>query len=56
MLDDIHTILDALKLRHARAAVAERLRAAQKEKPSYSAFRVPRQHAGNRKAECVSTA
>ena len=38
MLDDIHSLMDALKLRYARAAVAESLKAAQKDKPSYSAF------------------
>jgi len=51
MLDDIQAMLDALKLRHARAAVAERLKAAQKEKPSYSAFLLEllrREHEGQR--------
>ncbi len=38
MLDDIHLLLDALRLRHARAIVAESIKAAQKNKPSYSAF------------------
>lgn len=38
MIDDIHALLDALKLHHARAALAEALKAAQKDKPSYSAF------------------
>ena len=38
MLDDIYAVLDALKLRHARAVVGEALKAAQKDKPSYSAF------------------
>lgn len=51
MLDDIHALLDALKLRHARAAVAEALKAAQKDKPSYSAFLLEllrREHEGQR--------
>jgi len=51
MLDDIHAILDTLKLPHARAVVAERLKAAQKEKPSYSAFLLEllrREHEGQR--------
>lgn len=51
MLDDIHAILDALKLRHARAAVAEALKSAQKDKPSYSAFLLEllrREHGGQR--------
>lgn len=51
MLDDIHALLDALKLRHARAAVAETLKAAQKDKPSYSAFLLEllrREHEGQR--------
>jgi DNA replication protein DnaC len=38
MINDVHALLDALKLRHARAAVAEALKAAAKKKPSYSAF------------------
>jgi len=51
MLDEIHAILDALKLRHARAAAAEAIRAAQKNKPSYSAFLLEllrREHEGQR--------
>lgn len=51
MLDDIHALLDALKLRHARAALAEALKAAQKDKPSYSAFLLEllrREHEGQR--------
>lgn len=51
MLDDIHALLDALKLPHARAAVAEALKAAQKDKPSYSAFLLEllrREHEGQR--------
>jgi DNA replication protein DnaC len=38
MIHDIHTVLDQLKWRHARAAVDDALRRAQKEKPSYGAF------------------
>src|SRR3972149_1636795 len=51
MLDDIHALLDALKLRHARAAVDEHLKAAQKKKTSYSAFLLEllrREHEGQR--------
>lgn len=51
MIDDIHAILEVLKLRHARAAVADALKAAQKEKPSYSAFLLEllrREHEGQR--------
>jgi len=51
MLDDIHTLMDALRLRHARAVVDESLRMAQKNKPSYSAFLVEllrREHEGQR--------
>ncbi len=51
MLDDIHALLDALKLRHARAAVAEQIKAAQKNKTSYSAFLLEllrREHEGQR--------
>lgn len=51
MLDDIHALLDALKLRHARASVAEAIKAAQKDKPSYSAFLLEllrREHEGQR--------
>jgi DNA replication protein DnaC len=51
MLEDIHTLLDALKLRHARRAVAEAIKAAQKDKPSYSAFLLEllrREHEGQR--------
>lgn len=51
MLDEIHALLDALKLRHARAAVAEQLKAAQKQKASYSAFLLEllrREHEGQR--------
>jgi len=57
MIDDIHVILDALKLRHARAAVAEALKAAQKEKPSYSAFLLEllrREHEGQRNRAIAS--
>lgn len=51
MINDIHAVLDALKLRHARAAVAEALKTAQKDKPSYSAFLLEllrREHEGQR--------
>ena len=51
MLEDIHTLLDALKLRHARRAVDEAIKAAQKDKPSYSAFLLEllrREHEGQR--------
>jgi DNA replication protein DnaC len=51
MLDDIHAILDALKLRHARAVIDESLKTAQKIKPSYSAFLLDllrREHEGQR--------
>ena len=51
MLDDIHTLLDTLRLRHARATVDEAIKAAQKNKPRYSAFLLEllrREHAGQR--------
>lgn len=51
MLDDIHTLLDTLKLRHARAAAEDALKAAQKNKPSYSTFLLEllrREHEGQR--------
>jgi DNA replication protein DnaC len=51
MIDESHALLDALKLRHTRAAVAEQLKAAQKNKTSYSAFLLEllrREHAGQR--------
>lgn len=57
MIDDIHTILDALNLRHARIAVAEALKAAQKDKPSYSAFLLEllrREHEGQRNRAIAS--
>src|ERR1039457_169410 len=38
MLDDIHTCLEALKLRKMREIAAEELKSAQSKKPSYSAF------------------
>jgi DNA replication protein DnaC len=38
MLDDIHTCLEALKLRKMREIAAEELKSAQGKKPSYSAF------------------
>ena len=38
MPNDVHALLDALKLRHARAALAGALKTAAKKKPSYSAF------------------
>jgi len=57
MIDDIHAILEVLKLRHARTAVAEALKAAQKEKPSYSAFLLEllrREHEGQRNRAIAS--
>ena len=57
MLDEIHTLLDALKLRPMRLAVAESLRAAQKDKPSYSAFLLEllrREHEGQRNRAIAS--
>jgi DNA replication protein DnaC len=51
MLEDIHALLDALKLHHARLTVAEAIKAAQKNKPSYSAFLLEllrREHEGQR--------
>ena len=51
MINDIHALLEALKLHHARAAVAEQLKAAQKNKASYSAFLLEllrREHEGQR--------
>lgn len=51
MLNDIHTLLDSLKLRHARAMVAESIKSAQKDKPSYSTFLLEllrREHEGQR--------
>lgn len=51
MIDDIHALLDSLKLRHARKIVAEAIKAAQKDKSSYSAFLLEllrREHAGQR--------
>lgn len=51
MIDDIHALLDALKLRHARAVVAEQLKTAQKQKTSYTAFLLEllrREHEGQR--------
>lgn len=51
MIDDIHKLLDALKLRHARSVVAEHIRSAQKQKTSYSAFLLEllrREHEGQR--------
>lgn len=38
MIDEIHKLLDALKLRHTRGVIEEALKAAQKSKPSYSGF------------------
>jgi len=38
MIDDIHAILDALKLRKMREILETELKAAQAKKPSYSAF------------------
>lgn len=51
MINEIHALLDALKLRHARTTVAEQLRTAQKKKRSYSAFLLEllrREHEGQR--------
>ncbi len=51
MIDEIHALLDALKLRHARAAVDEQLKVARKQKTSYSAFLLEllrREHEGQR--------
>jgi DNA replication protein DnaC len=56
MLDDIHTLMEALRLRHARAIVDESLKMAQKKKPSYSAFLVEllrREHEGQRNRATV---
>lgn len=38
MIQEIHKLLDDLKLRHAREIIAQSLRDAQKNKPSYSSF------------------
>ncbi|MFH1185979.1 MAG: ATP-binding protein [Chloroflexota bacterium] len=38
MIDEIHSLCDALRLRHTRQIVAETLQDAQKKKPSYSSF------------------
>lgn len=38
MLHDIHTLLEALQLRSLRHNISDHLKAAQKTKPSYSAF------------------
>ena len=38
MIDEIHKLCDALRLRHTRQAVAAALQDAQRKKPSYSAF------------------
>ncbi|OGS04990.1 MAG: hypothetical protein A3G41_04790 [Elusimicrobia bacterium RIFCSPLOWO2_12_FULL_59_9] len=51
MLDEIHNLSEALKLWDVRQAVAEALRRAQKDKPSYSAFLLEllrREHEGQR--------
>jgi len=51
MIEEIHAVMDALRLRHARQAVDEALRSAQKDKPSYSAFLLEllrREHEGQR--------
>lgn len=56
MLHDIHTLLDALKWRHARAAVDDALKRAQKDKPSYSAFLLEllrQEHEGQRNSATV---
>ena len=38
MIDQLHNLLDALKLRHTRETIIEALKTAQKKKPSYSRF------------------
>jgi DNA replication protein DnaC len=38
MIDEIHKLLDVLKMRHSRRTVAEALKEAQQKKSSYSAF------------------
>ena len=38
MIDQLHNLLDALKLRHTRGTIAEALKTAQRKKPSYSRF------------------
>jgi len=51
MLEDIHSLLDTLRLRHARRIVDEAIKDAQKNKPSYSAFLLEllrREHEGQR--------
>lgn len=51
MLDNIHSLLDTLRLRHARATVDEAIKAAQKNKSSYGAFLLEllrREHEGQR--------
>ncbi len=51
MINEIHALLDALKLRQARATIDEQLRTAQKKKRSYSAFLLEllrREHEGQR--------
>ncbi len=57
MIDDIHSVLDALKLRRMRAVVAESLKSAQKMKPSYSAFLLEllrREHEAQRNSAIAS--
>ena len=51
MLNEIHSLLDALRMHTARTVVADALKAAQKDKPSYSAFLLEllrREHEGQR--------
>jgi len=51
MLNEIHSLLDALRMHTARSVVADALKAAQKDKPSYSAFLLEllrREHEGQR--------
>jgi len=51
MLNEIHSLLDTLRMHTARAVVADALKTAQKDKPSYSAFLLEllrREHEGQR--------
>lgn len=38
MIDQLHNLLDVLKLRHTRETIADALKVAQRKKPSYSRF------------------
>lgn len=38
MIDQLHNLLDTLKLRHTRETIADALKVAQRKKPSYSRF------------------